>query len=279
MTNNTEIDNSSTILAKPRGRKKNSTDENTRLKKEAVVECRNAVARLVYDMKIRGERLPYGFIQGAIIQKKKEFGLGDDVVISKKTIQNRLRPGRKLECKHRGTPSPLEDIEEAAVQIYNALCLIGQPLTACEGLELVNDWIDTEELRDFMISWKNTHGLAFQTMEQKGRVGKAFWRQLRRRNKHRMHTKRGRCFHANRLRWSKRKHIEKMYIQIYESYVEAGVVPFNFMSFARPFQGCKNTKTESQSLVGYAFLEVFRNIWKLLENFRLTKVLTRRLLY
>ena len=223
MTNNTEIDNSSTILAKPRGRKKNSGDENSRLKKEAIVECRNAVARLVYDMKQSGERLPYGFIQGAIIQKKKEFGLGDDVVISKKTIENRLRPGRKLECKHRGTPSPLEDVEEAAVEIYNAVCLIGQPLTACEGLQLVNDLIDTEELRDFMISWKNTHGLAFQTMEQKGRVGKAFWRQLRRRNKHRMHTKRGRRFHVNRLRWSKRKHIEKMYTQIYKSYLDAGV--------------------------------------------------------
>ena len=85
MNKNTEINNSNTFLAMPRGRKKNSTNENTRLKKKAIVNCWNVVACLIYDMKKHGERLPFSFIQGDII--KKEFGLEEDIIISKKPLR------------------------------------------------------------------------------------------------------------------------------------------------------------------------------------------------
>ena len=216
------IDETTLSNPKKRGRIVGSTNKNIKEYNQTIIDCRNAIAREVFEYQKNLEgRLPVGYIDSIIEKKKEEFKLPDTVIISKRTIQNRLRNGRKLECQHRGPESPLKDVENVVVELCIALNKIGQPLSARQGLELTNSIIDGTDIQDFLINWKDTNGLTYENLQKKKRVGKGYWRKVRKRNKHKLDCKKGKRWHTEKARWSKRKYVEDMFRDAYDTCILA----------------------------------------------------------
>ena len=98
-----------------------------------------------------------------------------------------------------------------------------QPLTASEGLQLMNSFIKDRQLQETLINFKRQRRMVNHLGEVLGKVGLKYWKLFMQRNAHRLVTKRGERFTCNRADWSKLSYFKQMYDVIYDQMVDAGV--------------------------------------------------------
>ena len=84
------------------------------------------------------KKLAKGEGERMIEKAKLKYNVTDKVSI--RTIQSRFSRG-KLYCRHRGTTSPMEELEPVILDIAVQRGRMNQPLTNVEGLELANSLI------------------------------------------------------------------------------------------------------------------------------------------
>jgi hypothetical protein len=130
-----------------------------------------------------------------IDEKKKEFGVNCTTrTISTRTIQNRTHRGRTI--VHHGPKAPLEEVEQALVQICIQIGEIGQPLSCTKTITLMNDMIENTDTKQKLIEFQQSRNLGTYGFE-KGRVTTGWWRGFLR-HKDELMTKWGEKFALNR---------------------------------------------------------------------------------
>ena len=80
-----------------------------------------------------------GYLDSLINEKKQEFSVDDQ--IAKKTIQNHIRHGI-TSTTHPGVKPPLQDAEQALVEICIQMGKIHQPFNVTKAIELMNNIVD-----------------------------------------------------------------------------------------------------------------------------------------
>jgi hypothetical protein len=220
---NNMVTNTNTKMA---GRPKGSTRDSIKKANDNIEECKVEIS-LAYQKKMNEskaagrERVTPGYLTNLIRDTKTAKGIPKDYYISEKTIKARIIR-KKLHPPHPGTSSPLEGAEEAVVQILIQMGNIRQPLTATEGLQLMNGLIKNQDLQRKLIDFKLKRRMKGD-LEHLGRVGKSYWNGFMKRHHHQLVTKRGEKFASNRADWSKHSYIKQMYDVIYDEFVGAGV--------------------------------------------------------
>ena len=141
--------------------------------------------------------------------------------MSRRTIHTRVYRGSVL-SKHRGSKSPLEQVETALVQICIQMGKIRQPLNCTEAIQLMNNLICNTDTQAKLAEFQKSRKLGDDDFKY-GTVTKAWWRGFLRRHEHEIVTKRGEKFALNRSDWTTLPNIKQMYEVIYDEMVDAGV--------------------------------------------------------
>lgn len=125
-------------------------------------------------------------------------------------------------CSHRGTPSPLKDIEDALVEICVDMGRIYHPLTIPETIKLANDLISGTESENALLKMKAKQNKDLPIVDCK-KVGRGWWEGFFKRHGEKLVTKRGEKFAHNGADWTKEVYIRQMYDRIYDNLVTAKV--------------------------------------------------------
>jgi hypothetical protein len=218
-----DINSTKKAIGRPKGSTKANARKENILQRKCKTEIAIAYEKKQAEMKEAGhERVPKGYLTNLIRQKKKDLGVSETYYIAEKTIHTRLNV-KRLEPNHPGVESPLLSAEETLVQICIAMGNCRQPLTASEGLQLMNSLIKDRELQEKLVTFKRQRRMENHLGEVVGEVGKKYWKLFMKRNAHRLVTKRGERFACNRADWSKLSYFKQMYDVIYDQMVDAGV--------------------------------------------------------
>lgn len=191
------------------------------------IECINEITKIyteeLLNRKLNNGRCKRSFLNDLIVSKWIEYELEGLVPrVPAETIRNRFKKGVKADCCHRGTPSPLIDIEDILVDICIEMGSAYHPLTILETIKLANDMIQgtySQKLLEGMKIKQNKNLPASDCQK----VGYGWWEGFSRRHADRLITKRGEKFASNRADWTKAPYISQMYDRIYETFVKARV--------------------------------------------------------
>jgi hypothetical protein len=110
----------------------------------------------------------YGYLERLIDEKKKEFGVNCSIKIS--TIKNCVYAGALT--THHGAKSPLDEVEEALVQICIQMGKFCQPLSCTEAIALMNNMIENTKTKQKLIEFHDSRKLETYGFE-KGQVSSA----------------------------------------------------------------------------------------------------------
>jgi hypothetical protein len=220
---------SSTKKAKQRGRPKGTTNlaksELKILKKRLTDEVTLELAELNKKKTDKNSRLAKGTITNLIKTKSKELNVPEAVAstISNSTVRNRLDRNRASQTpKHRGTPSPLAEIEELVLPIVKGMSRIMQPMQKPEIIALANSLIEGTIHQEKLIEWKKVHA-PHQTGENCGKVGVGWFAGFKKRYKDQIYSAKLRRFGAKRSEWMHPEYLQQMYEAIYDIWCDAGV--------------------------------------------------------
>jgi hypothetical protein len=167
-------------------------------------------------------RVKKGFLNELIDEQKKEHGVIE--FISPDTIRTRVDRGR-LTVKHRGTVSPVEELENYLVSVAIQMCKINQPLSCGEALALANCFIDGKPMQERLAEFQMRRKLGKKGF-QYGTLTQGWWYGFLKRNAFRIVTKRGEKFACMRSNWTTYENIAQMYDVIYDEMVDAGVAVY-----------------------------------------------------
>ncbi|KAL3773882.1 hypothetical protein ACHAWO_007202 [Cyclotella atomus] len=169
-------------------------------------------------------RVKKGFLNELIDEQKKEHGVIE--FISPDTIRTRVDRGR-LTVKHRGTVSPVEELENYLVSVaIQQMCKINQPLSCGEALALANCFIDGKPMQERLAEFQMRRKLGKEEGFQYGTLTQGWWYGFLKRNAFRIVTKRGEKFACMRSNWTTYENIAQMYDVIYDEMVDAGVAVY-----------------------------------------------------
>ncbi len=237
LTNDSSIsvmltDAGTSMVTKRSGRPKGTTCAGKKKEIERIESCKTSIVKealkVKQQMNADGKRTKRGFLAQLIKQKKEEFELGDDVVISIKTIRNRMFYNLTDDVTM-GPKSPMHDLEDMLVDVLIKMCQCRQPLTRSEGLAFANSLIKGTPYEEKVIKFQceNCKG-TMKESTKKGELGMQYWKNFLKRNSHRIVSKRGEKFASNRADWSTYKIFEEMYNHIYIEMEDAGLTaPFD----------------------------------------------------
>ena len=79
---------------------------------------------------------------------------------------------------------------------------IKRSLTVTEALHLVNELIDGTEIQNMLIQWKIKHRIFYNDIKDLGTVGKKWWLNFLKRNKHMLRSKSGKKYAFDRANFS-----------------------------------------------------------------------------
>jgi len=223
----TDLEN---VLPKRTGRPKGTTEVEKRAQHEKKAECLKAIVSSYTSAKndnsdgtteSKGVRVAKGFLSNLINEKKKEFGLSDDAIISQHTVFYRMKNNIQ---RGPGLQSPLHGLEPTIVEILIQMSDCRQPLTKAEGLAFTNSLIKGTVYETLVSEHQEKYcGATMKRMTRKGEVGNSFWQNFMQRNRHKIVNKRGEKFASSRADWSTYTNFEKMYVQIYNVMKQAGL--------------------------------------------------------
>lgn len=215
------------------GRPKGTTNANKKKKKDALTECRNAIAREYFNEREKGEStskpLPNNYLKKLIERKKEEYGIDGEVEINSRTIMKRYQRHAKdperhqLESVHPGTSSPLHDVEKVILQIIFGMQQVRQPMYKEEVIALMNEVIKgthhEEEFREF-----KEKRLSSGAVDNSGLlVGERWWQGFLQRHKAELESKKCVRFASDRADWTRMETFIDMYNSIYAEMADAGV--------------------------------------------------------
>jgi hypothetical protein len=136
----------------------------------------NAIVKLyakeASSKKEEGIRVQKGYLDSLIDNKKKEFGV--DERVAKKTIRNRAQHDI-TSIIHPGVKSPLQDAEQALVEICIQLGKICQPLNVTKAIELMNNLVDRTPIQQDLIALQRSRKIGKDEVK-KGKVTRGWWR-------------------------------------------------------------------------------------------------------
>jgi hypothetical protein len=145
-----------------------------------------------------------------------------------------------------GHQSPLRDVENDVVDFIIQLGKIGSPVTCSQAIYLINDLIDGTVHQRRLIEWKKKQGIQ-QSPENFGRIGTAYWYAFLSRHHDRIRTKKGRKFELDRSKWTKYRNFSRMYDDVEEELVNAGLA----VSLENPtWMDAKGNEVEEKKAVG-----------------------------
>ena len=194
-------------------------------KKEKYVRMINELSREYANARRTYQKLKPGTTKKMIEEARKKYKVSTKV--SAKTLMTRYSRN-KLEVKHRGTVSPMAPLEPAILEIAIQKGLMNQPLTVSEGLQLCNSLIKKgSSIERDVISFQQKRGqftlTGSRTKNPGCLLGAGYWYGFRKRNKHKLVSKRGVQFGHNRSEWCKYDNFQNMYQLVYEAMEHAGV--------------------------------------------------------
>lgn len=129
-------------------------------------------------------RVKKGELEKIVNEAKQKYDI--KTKISFNTIKSRIKR-KKLECKHRGTESPMVMIEPAILEIAIQRGRMNQPLTVAEGLHLANSLIKPgSELEKDVVKYLQRRGQystnGSVTKLPGNLLGAGYWRGFRKRH-------------------------------------------------------------------------------------------------
>ena len=151
-----------------------------------------------------------------------KYGLEGDDCINPSTIRSRLDAKRNISVDHEGNTSPLDHIESVAVDLLIRCGEMNQPLSCEQGLDLIRSLVLKDDLKEEKLNWikSNCHPKSEDDDEL---LGKGYWRNFMKRNKHKLRSQKGRLFPQSRDEWCTLENIKEMYNMIYNLLTSAGV--------------------------------------------------------
>lgn len=233
-----------TSTEKPNGRPKGTTkkakQELESLKRRLLDEVSVEHAKRFFDKGSQdgsNARLPKGTLASIIEEKRAELNVPDSVSISVDTVRHRLsKSAKSLTPRHRGTISPLAEIDRLVLPIVIGMGRIHQPMSSPEIIELANSLIDGTVHQDCLILWKQkSHG--YQSAEDIGKVGVGYFRGFMKRYGDIVAAKTPRRFASDRSEWMHRENLLQMYRCIYDVFCDAGTARKLDREIAYDFEG------------------------------------------
>jgi hypothetical protein len=121
-----------------------------------------------------------------------------------------------------GRQSPLKGIEDNVVDFLILLAKLGSPISCGQGVYLINDLIRGTIHQERLLLYKEKQGIV-QPDDKLGKIGHNYWYAFLERNKDKLQTKKGRKFELDRSKWNKYRNFKRMYDDIEDEMIEAGV--------------------------------------------------------
>ncbi len=135
------------------GRPKGSTNEAksdaVKRKKLAMNDAALKMKRLKEEAAAAGKRVPRNGYTQILSDTSERFDLPD--VLDYKSIESRLRPGRKVLVGNRGPVSPMVSVEAHVVDWILQLASMRQPVTSKMVLQLINSMVEGTEVKKQVI--------------------------------------------------------------------------------------------------------------------------------
>lgn len=148
---------------------KKQVDEDT------VIKCKNEIAKRYAEIKrdawSRNKRVAKGRLEEIIAEVKAEHGVTEDIRVQ--AMRRRVQKGR-IECKHSGVVSPVEEAEQLLVPIFIQMCKIRQPLSVHDGVKLMNSLIKDTPIQQRLIQFQKSRKLGNDGFEY-GTLGYGWW--------------------------------------------------------------------------------------------------------
>jgi hypothetical protein len=239
MTSDTVIqENKSTRSS---GRPKGSTKKAKQSGCAKKARLMNAIT-LAYSAKVRENkmnnklRVPKGYLKKLEAEKREELGIESTVNINLRSIQAR-QFGKYLTPLHRGTPSPLRELERIVLPIVMQMAKVRQPMRPPEVIALVNSFLDGTIHQQKLISWKKIHEPNIATDNDLGKIGVGYFNRFMKRHGPYLDSSVGRKFAVDRSDWLKPGYLQDMYDSIYKIFEEAGVASHSNVPVAYDFSG------------------------------------------
>ncbi len=171
-----------------------------------------------------GDRVPKGAYKTIVKEAEVLYNL-DEGTVKRSTFLKRLQQNRKTITAGKGNVSPLLRIKGHLVDMLLMLASMRQPVTALEALNLINSMVETSELKNDIIKWKEKHlpdEIITTKDGEKTYLGKQYWRNFKKRHPE-LKTKKAVRFDSNREDWCTYENFETMYKLVYQNMVKSRV--------------------------------------------------------
>ena len=198
----------------------------TNLKKhhlrEVLFATKNEIATIYLNEKEKlnekGLKLPNGWLSNKIAEISAKRGVPTDISISASTIRKRTK--NKMVLQGGGPESLMASVEPHLIELILAMAEIRRCLSTSEALALGNDLIRGTPTESKIIEWKKQRN---EYRDGSPVLGSKWWQLFKRRWSHRLVTKRGQKFAMDRSCALTYANVRKMYDDVYQCMVEAGV--------------------------------------------------------
>ena len=218
-TDTTKSTNTNTVII---GRPKGVTNLKKQHEREVVIAAKNEITQSYLEMKKKcseqGEKIPDGWLKKEVKSVCSKRGIPEYVEkISLSTIRSRTKA---IILQGGGSETLMASVEPHLVELICAMASIRRCLSTSECIALANDLIAGTELESTIIEWKRKR---MEYFEGSPVLGKKYWVLFRKRWAHKLVTKRGQKFAMDRSNALTYSNVKKMYDEVYDCMVDAGV--------------------------------------------------------
>jgi hypothetical protein len=210
---------------RPKGTSYASISHLKRCENEAKAEIVDAYMNIQARYKARGmKRVGAGEYLKIHNNIKQKRNLPDTFEFPYNTAKRRIQ--KSIQLDERAIPikrqSPLRGVEDDIVNFLTLLAKLGSPISCGQGVHIINDLIRGTVYQEQLIEYKKKQGIV-QSEDKLGMIGHNYWYAFLERNKDKLETKKGRKFELDRSKWTKYRNFKKMYDDIEDDMVDAGV--------------------------------------------------------
>lgn len=120
-----------------------------------------------------GKRVPRNAYTKILSDTSERYDLPD--VLDYKSVESRLRPGRKVLVANPGPVSPMVSVEAHVVDWILQLASMRQPVTPKMALQLINSMVEGKEVQEKVREWKKKHLKEHEINEDGPTLGQKYW--------------------------------------------------------------------------------------------------------
>ena len=195
----------------------------TKAAKKYASECRRSAVNeiaSIYNEEMKKAKERKTFVKKGTLQRiqedvKRKRNLPDDFKVARSTIATRIKTGKpSLPIDNRNGPNtPLVAIESNLVKLAVSMAKCRIPLTAGQGLNMINSCIDGTESHKKLIDFKKRIK-ADQDDSTIGSVSKKYWKKFLARNSDKLELKKAVKYELQRDNFVTYTNFEEMYNEI-----------------------------------------------------------------